>query len=60
MYLILIKEIIIFICLTFARTFSKDAGLTNEKHIRNTSCKKKKIKKLWKKWTQLRNKKKNM
>lgn len=24
--------------LTFARTFSKDAGLTKEKHIKNTSC----------------------
>ena len=23
--------------LTFARTFSSDAGLTNEKHIKNTS-----------------------
>ena len=24
--------------LTFALTFSKEAGLTNEKQIRNTSC----------------------
>lgn len=41
-YLVLIKEIVIFIYLTFARTFSNDAGFTKEKHIRNTSCKKKK------------------
>jgi len=28
--------------LTFALTFSKEAGLTSEKQIKNTSCKKKK------------------
>lgn len=28
---------------TFALTFSNDAGLTNEKHIKNTSCGERKL-----------------
>jgi len=31
---------VIYVTLTFALTFSKDAGFTSEKQMRNTSCKK--------------------
>ena len=34
----------ILLSFTFALTFSNDAGLTNEKHIKNTSCGEKKDK----------------